>query len=76
MMLVTYIILEEIQDGCILKTWYMGDLTEPDVTNNLFPLESSAISCLHIFSLSGVQNLFDEIKSYNCFTVTSEHTER
>ena len=35
----------------------MGALTEPDVTNSLFPLASNAISCLQYFELSGSQNL-------------------
>lgn len=39
------------------QTWYIGDLTEPDVTSNLLPLESNAISCQHFFKLSGLQNL-------------------
>ena len=35
----------------------MGALTEPDVTNSLFPLASNAISCLQCLELSGSQYL-------------------
>lgn len=39
------------------ETWYIGALTEPDVTSSLLPFTSKAISCLQDFEDSGSQNL-------------------